>query len=691
MEIAKTVIKIQNPNIYLFNLVSSCLLKDFRFYDTTEERRGLIISALNTVSNEDPEFVLQLAYYLRNQLYIRTTTNFILAFAALNQKTAPFLAKYFNKSVLLPSDFLEVCQWSQILYYLKKNNYDFEMLSNFQKHDFRRKLYFGSVLKDALKEKFKSFSNFQLGKYCSEARRKKILRDYQEVLHPERLAKRKEKLKKKLEKNQVSHEQNEKNPEKMEEEKSNEELTRRGKDSVRSTGRGGRVGKMLAKKRKFMQKHTAKPVKPKNMFEIPFITMKDVIKTTHMKSPQFVIRSILGKRYPENELSFQEAFTGEEIKFDPTLAKKRMKIETPKTWETELSSKGNKPEVWSQLISSNQLPYMAMVRNLRNLLKIGLEDHLHAKVIQRICNEKAVKNAKMFPFQYFSALSEIDSLKKKEMIKTANKFIEVDKIIKEDEEMKEEPKPIKSEINYSIDTLVDDYKDSITKAIQIAVDKNLEPIIGHTLIFCDVSGSMRCKISGGKCYGSVRNCKEVALLLGLMIKSKCETSSFYIFSSPGYEHKECYLEVKLESKDILKDMQHLDLESEKLGGGTDFPFACIRKHIDQKIKVDNIIILSDMMISEGYEEIDTGVKSTSEILNEYRNKVNNALKIFSIDLRGYAKVLNLSDEFNEENYIRIFGMSDGVLKFISVKEKGSQVDEIKKFAADIDKIPVQGN
>ena len=455
---------------------------------------------------------------------------------------------------------------------------------------------------------------------------------------------------------------------------------------------------MLAKKAKFMRKHGGRP-KTKTMFAIPFITMKDVIRTAHMKNPQFLIRSVLGKRYPENELVFQEVFQGEGVKFDATQASKRMKIDIPKTWETEISSKRNKPEVWSKLISSNQLPYMAMMRNLRNLLKVGLDDHLHAKIIGRICNEKAVQNAKMFPFQYFSASSEIDALKDKALVKIGEKLVEVDELPANiiEEEMKEEVKEEEKEAakiekkpseKHTIDSLIEDYKDSIKKAIQIAVDKNLEKITGHTLIFSDVSGSMSCPISGGKKYGSVRNCTEVALLLGLMIKSKCETSSFFIFSSPGRDHQDCYLEVKLNSNDILEDMKTLRWEATKLGGGTDFPFKCIREHIDKKIKVDNMVILSDMMISQGYSEIDTGEQSTSDLLNEYRNKVNSNLKIFSIDLRGYSKVLNLSDEFNEQNYVRIFGMSDGVLKFISNKEKGSQLDEIKKFAEQID---VQGN
>lgn len=80
------------------------------------------------------------------------------------------------------------------------------------------------------------------------------------------------------------------------------------------------------------------------------------------------------------------------------LAKKRMKIQTPVTWETEISSKGNKPEVWTELIMSNKLPYMAMMRNLRNILKSGVSDVVHHKIMDKICDPVSVAHAKMFPF-----------------------------------------------------------------------------------------------------------------------------------------------------------------------------------------------------------------------------------------------------------------------------------------------------
>lgn len=691
MEVEPNVVKtIQDPKLYLLNLVSSCLLKDFRFYDSAEQRRDLLISALQEVaSSNEPEFVLQLAYYVRNKLYIRSATNFILAYAGIHEKTAPFLEKYFNKTVLLPSDFLDVCQWTQILKFLKVKNFNFASLEELKTFDFRKKLRFGTELRDALKGKFKTFTVYQLGKYCSESRRKKFLQQYQEVLFPEKLAKRIEKKKKKLEALKKDAIEEEKEIDLEDEQKKKDAFSGRGGSSGRR-GRGGRGGKaaklskMKAKKTKFIKKHkfgSGKPAAPKTMFEVPFITMKDIIRTTHMKSPQYVIRSVLGKKYPENELLFQEAFKGENLVFDPTQANKRMKIETPITWETELSSKGNKASVWGELISANKLPYMAMMRNLRNLLKIGLDDHLHAKVISRISNVKAVENAKMFPFQYFSALNELEDLKNKGLIKIGDKLMEKDEM--EIEEEKKLPEAKEKTKEFTFKSLLEDYQASIKKAIQIAVDKNLEKIEGHTLIFSDVSGSMSCPVSGKRNYGSVRTCTEVALLLGLMIKSKCEKSTFYIFSSPGRENQECFIEVDLNSQDILEDMNKLKKEAKKLGGGTDFPFKIIREHIEKNKLVNNIVILSDMMISPGYSEIDQGEQSVSDLLNEYRTKINPSLKIFSVDLRGYAKVLNLNDEFNEENYVRIFGMSDSVLKFISVKEKGSQIEEVKKFAENI--------
>ena len=70
---------------------------------------------MNVIKDNHPEFILQTAYYLRNRLYIRTTSNFILAFAACIKETQPFLKKYFRKSILLPTDLIEVAKYAQLI------------------------------------------------------------------------------------------------------------------------------------------------------------------------------------------------------------------------------------------------------------------------------------------------------------------------------------------------------------------------------------------------------------------------------------------------------------------------------------------------------------------------------------------------------------------------------------------------
>ena len=105
---------------------------------------------------------------------------------------------------------------------------------------------------------------------------------------------------------------------------------------------------------------------------------------------------------------------------------------------------------------------------------------------------------------------------------------------------------------------------------------------------------------------------------------------------------------------------------------------------ENEVKVDNFIILSDMMISPGHKDIKRNNLSVNSVINDYRNDLNPQLKVFSVDLRGYGIQLNLGDEFNEENFIRIYGMSDGIPKFIAFREDGKgQIEAIRNYQSSI--------
>jgi len=54
-----------------------------------------------------------------------------------------------------------------------------------------------------------------------------------------------------------------------------------------------------------------------------------------------------------------------------------------------------------------------------------------------------------------------------------------------------------------------------------------------------------------------------------LIRSKCEKSTYYLFSSPGDDVKDPFLEVKLPTDNILDNMKILSKEVPRLGGGND--------------------------------------------------------------------------------------------------------------------------
>lgn len=111
-----------------------------------------------------------------------------------------------------------------------------------------------------------------------------------------------------------------------------------------------------------------------------------------------------------------------------------------------------------------------------------------------------------------------------------------------------------------------------------------------------------------------------------------------------------------------------------MGGGTDFPTEVVTNATANHTHVDNMIILSDMMISQNFE---TG-QGYIEAIDKYKSQVNPKLKVFSVDLRGYSKAEEVRKEFKEKNFIRIYGANTSILKFIATKE-GAQVEYIRNY------------
>ena len=62
---------------------------------------------------------------------------------------------------------------------------------------------------------------------------------------------------------------------------------------------------------------------------------------------------------------------------------------------------------WEELIEHKKLPFMAMLRNLRNLILTGVKPRYHRWVQNKLTNEQTIANSRQFPFRFFSAFEVI--------------------------------------------------------------------------------------------------------------------------------------------------------------------------------------------------------------------------------------------------------------------------------------------
>lgn len=312
------------------------------------------------------------------------------------------------------------------------------------------------------------------------------------------------------------------------------------------------------------------------------VKLKDVIKLVHPKEPSKLIKKILDD-----------------------------KLEVPYTWETELSEKGNKAEVWHKLIDSGKLPYMAMLRNINNMDKAGIDDEHWKKVMKLISDEKLVKRSRQLPFRFFSALKNTrvsDPFKLKEL------------------------------------------KMSLNLALNVSV-VNLPKLKGRTFTVGDTSSSMNSKIS----TRSTISCMEIACLMTGMTNKFSENGIAGIFGTN-------LAIVPDLSGDLLTDLK--TLINTQVGWATNGHLV-LRYLNEQKIFCDRALIFTD---EELYDR-QWGCKlSIQAELNKYK-KINPNFKLYIINLNGYGdSCINVHDK----NVVTISGWSEKILQFISTHEESGE-------------------
>lgn len=283
------------------------------------------------------------------------------------------------------------------------------------------------------------------------------------------------------------------------------------------------------------------------------------------------------------------------------------KLETPITWETQLSARGNRKEVWEELIEENKLGYMAMLRNLRNIINAGVSNI--DKVYEHLADEKRVLKNKQLPFRYYSAYKTL----KNEGIGTSRIF------------------------------------DTLETAIRYST-KNINMLKGKTLISADVSGSMRHPISAK----SDTTCAEIAVLMMAIANYICEETITTTFDT------NLYMSQLSTMNGIIANANSIKVN----GGGTDISLP-IRYLLENKIYVDRIIILSDNEINHGYGTI------CQSYVEEYKRKINPKVWVHAVDMMGYGTQqfhgnnVNIIAGWNEKVLDFIYKAEEGIDNLIN--------------------------
>lgn len=298
------------------------------------------------------------------------------------------------------------------------------------------------------------------------------------------------------------------------------------------------------------------------------------------------------------------------------------KMEIPKTWETIISADGSSTESWTRAVKV--MPYMALMRNLRNLLEneVDLDSF-----IPKLTSEKLILKSKQFPYRFFAAYREVSRIEGFDVSLTLK---------------------------------------SIEKAMEISV-RNVPPLAGRTVIVADNSGSMQAPMSDKSKVERV----DVANLSLTIASRICERHLTASFAS---EFKTFNLSPMNGMIGSMETVRALDVGYSTEG------WKIMKYLLDKGHNVDRIIIFSDMVMYDKDHQQGWYAPEHSfyESLAEYRRKINPKVWVYLFDLSGYGTI---QVPEGDPRTVMIGGFSDAIFRYFGICES-----ERDKQLADVESI-----
>jgi len=157
-----------SPEMELYLRSSSTLVGEPKFYDASGEGDNEILRLVRQVAKTEPEFVLKLAAYCRNDIYLRTLPIMLLVESTAHPATRAFVRRYTPSIVRRADELAEAVAAFKHRYGDIGDKSKKGMLSN--------------PLKRGLADAFQNFNEYQLSKYDRDGEVK--LRDVLRIVHP---------------------------------------------------------------------------------------------------------------------------------------------------------------------------------------------------------------------------------------------------------------------------------------------------------------------------------------------------------------------------------------------------------------------------------------------------------------------------------------------------------------------------
>lgn len=288
-------------------------------------------------------------------------------------------------------------------------------------------------------------------------------------------------------------------------------------------------------------------------------------------------------------------------------------LESPDTWEVAISTAANeegRSVEWKRLVEEHKLGYMALIRNLRNILAADGVDRawIEEYLCPAIKNTYSIQKSMVFPYQIYSAYKNMGS---------------------------DNPAVIHA----------------LEQAFMIALS-NMPKLAGDTLVILDVSGSMTSPISAR----SSITIREVGAVYAMCILLTSENSDVIKFATHAKKFKFDL------NDNLFHQIEKLDA-AENLGYGTEL--WCAYNCADRKY--DRIMLISDMQIMDdsSYWYGNSAITSYKDYCKQYGRT-----PIYSFDLGNYH---TQTDNPNNPDVYLCTSLSEETLRFIGLLEDGENI------------------